>query len=106
MAGIAYEGNMDLGFNTDELRKNGKRYGEIANELRSMATKLDNCILALKDDGWTTPAGTAFYDMTEVNWKENIDKYAALLDTLSEAIDYAASQYDDLVVNHIERTKL
>lgn len=105
MGALAYE-KADLAFDTGALRQYGSEYANIAKELRDMATKLDNCLSDLKENGWTTPAGTAFHKMTETNWKNNIEKYAALLDTLKSILDDAANQYDQLVSNHIEQTKL
>lgn len=103
---LAYEGNTDLAFDTTILRNNGKKYGKIAGDLRNMAEKLDDCLRQLKESGWTTPAGTAFHEMVQENWKENMEKYANLLDTLKEILDQAADKYDNLVTNHIEQTKL
>jgi len=60
----------------------------------------------LSESGWTTPAGTAFHKMTQTNWKNNIEKYADLLDTLDDILVQASKKYDDLVVNYIEKTKL
>lgn len=100
------EGNTDLAFATGTLRTYGKRYSQIATDLRKMCTQLDGCIAQLQDSGWTTPAGTAFYKMTETNWEENIDKYADLLDTLNDVLQQAADDYDDLTTNYIEKTKL
>ena len=106
MAGLAYEKNTDLAFDTGALRQYGNEYANIAKELRTIANNLDKCLSDLKENGWTTPAGTAFYKMTETNWKKNIEKYAALLDTLKSILDDAASQYDRLVEDHIEQTRL
>ena len=71
-----------------------------------MASKLDDCLQELEDSGWTTPAGTAFYKMTQTNWEDNIEKYADLLDTLKDILDQASKKYDSLVTNHIEKTKI
>lgn len=103
---LAHEGNTDLAFDTDVLRDKGKRFGEIADELRKMAQDLDKCLTELKDDGWTTPAGTAFHKMVQVNWEQNIAKYADLLDTLDKILDEAATKYETLVSSHIERTQV
>ena len=103
---IAHESNTDLAFDTDVLRKAAKEYTEIANELREMAEKLDSLLQQLEDSGWTTPAGSAFHDMTNTNWKKNIEKYAGLLETLDCILEKAASEYDDLVDNHINATKV
>ena len=103
---LAYEGNTDLAFDTTVLRNYGNKYAEIAKKLNSMATDLDNCLQQLEESGWTTPAGTAFHKMAQTNWKENIEKYADLLDTLKDILDQASSKYDVLVTNHIEMTKI
>ncbi|MFS0675160.1 WXG100 family type VII secretion target [Ornithinibacillus sp. 179-J 7C1 HS] len=103
---LAHEGNTDLAFDTDALRKYGKQYGSIADDLRKMSDRLEKLLAELKGAGWTTPAGTAFHKMVNTNWRENIDKYADLLDTLQNILESAASKYDNLVENHIEKTKL
>lgn len=103
---LSYESNTSLAFDTTDLRQQGARYGAIATDLRTMATNLDNCLTELKNNGWTTPAGSAFQKMAETNWKDNIEKYAALLDTLKSILENAAGQYDGLVTNHIEQTQL
>jgi len=103
---LAYEGNTDLAFDTTVLRDYGNRYAEIAKNLRSMASKLDGCLQQLEESGWTTPAGTAFHKMAKTNWEENIKKYADLLDTLKDILDQSSKKYDNLVVNHIEKTKI
>lgn len=103
---LAYEGNTDLAFDTTSMNEYGNRYAEIANDLRSMASKLDDCLHQLEESGWTTPAGTAFHKMVQTNWEENIEKYADLLDTLKDILDQASKKYDNLVANYIEKTKI
>lgn len=103
---LAHEGNTDLAFDTTTLRDYGNRYGQIAEDLRNMSSRLDDCLTQLKESGWTTPAGTAFHKMAATNWEENIEKYADLLDTLNEILQQAAKDYDNLVTNHIENTKI
>lgn len=44
--------------------------------------------------------------MTNVNWKNNIEKYAALLCTLESILNEAAGQYEDLMANHVRETQL
>ena len=103
---LAYESNTDLAFDTQILRDKGLEYKKIADDLRGLAQKLDNCLTELKNDGWTTPAGSAFQKMDSVNWEKNIEKYASLLDTLKSILDKAANEYDTLVSNNIELTRL
>lgn len=103
---LAYEKNTSIAFDTTVLRSQGKKYREIAEDLRKMASDLDDCLTNLKNNGWTTPAGSAFQKMAEVNWKTNIQKYANLLDTLNSILDSAATQYEELVSNNIATTKL
>lgn len=103
---IAYERNTDLAFDTTVIRQAASDYGNIADELRNMSKELDGLISRLKDSGWTTPAGTAFYEMTETNWSNNIEKYASLLDTLEAILNDAASDYDGLMADYVRRTKV
>ncbi|MCA1054932.1 WXG100 family type VII secretion target [Rossellomorea aquimaris] len=103
---LSYERNTDLAFDTTALKEYGNRYAHIAQDLREMSKKLDNSLVDLNASGWTTPAGSAFHKMVNANWRDNIEKYAALLDTLKDILDAASKEYDDLVENHIERTKI
>ncbi|MDE5670240.1 MAG: WXG100 family type VII secretion target [Eubacterium sp.] len=106
MMALQYEKNTDLAFDTTVMRNYGAKYADIADTLREMAESLDTTLAILASEGWTTPAGSAFHKMTETNWKENIEKYANLLDTLKTIIDTSCNQYEQLVSNHIEKTKV
>lgn len=103
---VSYESNVDLGFDTTALKNSATKYGAFADELRDMAKDLDDALSELEKNGWTTPAGTAFHEMTDTNWKKNIEKYADLLECLESILDSACTQYDDLVENHIQTTKV
>lgn len=103
---IAYEGNTDLAFDTGVLRKAAGEYKQVAADLKDMASRLDSLLFSLKEDGWTTPAGTAFYEMTNVNWEKNIEKYVSLLETLNGILINAAEEYDALVIDHIQATNV
>ena len=102
---LAYESNTDLAFNTETMKVCANKYKEIAYELRNIASDLDKCLITLKESGWTTPAGTAFCKMIDTNWKENIEKYAALLDTLDEILNKSAEEYNSLVTDYIDKLK-
>lgn len=104
--GIAYESNTDLAFDTSVLKRAGQEYAGVAKDLRTMAQKLDSLLQQLEDSGWTTPAGSAFHEMTNTNWLQNIEKYAGLLETLDNILKKAADEYDDLVDNHINETRV
>ncbi len=103
---IAYESNTDLGFDTAVFRKAAGEYKEVAGELRRMSASLDKLLSDLKDDGWTTPAGTAFYKMVNTNWEKNIEKYASLLDTLNQILIKAAGEYEALMSDYVRTTKI
>lgn len=103
---IAYEGNTNLAFDTGVLRIAGAQYKDIALQLRTMSQDLDHLIANLKDKGWTTPAGTAFYDMTNTNWKQNIEKYAGLLETLNDILIKSADEYENLVRSYLRTTQV
>jgi WXG100 family type VII secretion target len=103
---IAYESNTSLAFDTSVMKKAAREYKAVATDLRAMASKLDKSLKRLSGEGWTTPAGTAFYEMTKTNWKENIEKYASLLDTLNDILLKSAKDYDELMVDYVRTTKL
>lgn len=103
---LAYEGNTDLAFDTDVLKIAAADYGYIADELKGMSEELDGLLSDLKAEGWTTPAGTAFYEMTETNWSKNIGKYADLLNMLAGILRDAAASYDNLMAENIRNTKV
>ena len=95
----------DLGYNTEALRACAKEYQSIADDLRELAKKLNDCLTDLKNDGWTTGAGAAFQEMARVDWEEAVEKYAAYLDTLKEALEKSSEQYENLSSN-LHRLKL
>ena len=99
------EPNTSLAFDTTQMRKYAKEYTNIAQNLENIAKEFNDCLITLKNDGWTTPAGSAFQKMTEENWSENINKYVALLKTLAKILENASSKYDRLVEEHIEYIK-
>jgi len=103
---IAYEGNTDLAFDTGVLRIAAGEYKQVATDLRNMSSKLDKLLQNLKDDGWTTLAGTLFYEMTNTNWRKNIEKYASLLDTLNNILLKASSEYEGLMEDYVRTTKV
>ncbi len=103
---IAYEGNTDLAFDTGVLKKAAKEYKEVAADLRTMSSKLDGLLADLKNSGWTTPAGTAFHEMTNTNWEKNIEKYASLLDTLHSILIKSAGEYDALMTDYVRATEV
>lgn len=103
---LQYESNTSLAFDTDVFRECGKKYAEIAGAMRNYATNLDKILSDLASAGWSTPAGEAFYEMTKINWSADIEKYAALLNTLQSILNDAARRYDSLVANNIETLRL
>ena len=103
---LAYEMNTDLAFDTEVMRSCASRYGDVAETLEGLAMDLDNCLSELKDKGWTTPAGTAFYEMVNTDWIENIKKIVNLLNTLDKILVNSATKYDALVSNEINYLKL
>lgn len=98
--------NTNLAYDTDVFRKCAGIYGQTAEDLRVMVDDLTGCLQTLTQSGWTTPAGVAFLDMVDMNWAQNIKKYADLLETLEAILLEASRKYDELTSMHIETTKL
>ncbi len=103
---LAYESNTSLAFDTSVLENAGNKYRNIADDLRNMAEELDEALAVLEQSGWTTPAGTAFHEMTNTNWGKNIEKYASLLDTLDSILKQAVNEYDSLMTDYVRGTKV
>lgn len=93
--------NPDLMFDTEVMRKTADNLSKIGVDMRDSATELNKLLTELKDTYWTTNAGIAFQEMCEVNWEQNIKKYADLLDMLHDCLYSASDAYDDLVDNYI-----
>ena len=96
----------DLAYDTSVFREASAQYKTHADDLRKMASRLNNLLHVLAEDGWTTDAGAEFQKMAEVNWEEDVKKYADLLDTLSEILIESSRMYEDLSENYIEKTKI
>jgi len=103
---IAYERNTDLAYDTNEIREAAKAYNEQAEKLRTLSSELNDLLNDLKTTGWTTEAGKAFQEMANVNWEQNVNKYADLLDTLVKILTESCNDYEDLSENHIDKTKV
>lgn len=103
---IAYKGGTDLAVKTGVLRSSADKYSAIAKNLDDLVQQVDNCLTDLKNDGWTTPAGSAFHEMVNTKWSENIKKYTDLLNTLSQILRDASKSYEELVENCIRKTKV
>ena len=103
---LAYETNTDLAFDTEVLIQAGKDYAKVAEDLNALASDLDETLELLAQEGWSTPAGTAFYKMTQNGWQENIGKYVDLLNTLNEILTDAANQYNELMESYVRVTSL
>lgn len=101
---MAYEAGTNLAFDTDLMRKSAQEYSEIAKELRQMSGKLNGLLENLKENGWTTKAGSLFHELVNTNWNDNIELYASMLDTLNDILMESADEYDLLVTESIRQT--
>lgn len=93
---IAYEGNNDLSFDTEVFDRAAKVYREKSEQLGMIKNDLLNMIEQLKDGGWKSAAGKAFYGNLHANWADDIQRYADLMETLAECIEEASRAYEDL----------
>lgn len=95
---IAYENNNSLCFDTEVFDSAAKVYLEKSEQLASIKDELTNMIeqLTAKGGGWDSAAGRAFYGNLQVNWGDDIKRYADLMEMLSGCIQNAGREYENL----------
>ncbi len=103
---LAYKAGVSLAADTEVLRTSAKEYSSIASDIREMAKNLDKLLAYLRDTGWKTPAGEAFQELVRTDWSKNMEKYASLLETFSQTLTEAATEYERLASENIKNTKL
>lgn len=84
----------DLKYDTEAMRTTANNYRKIATTMSELQNKLKRQIGDLKDVYWKSDAGTAFQDMYEDGWADNVNKYMAVLNEMAEQLDAAANEYD------------
>lgn len=103
---LSSEKNVDLGYDTDLIRDTAKVFADNASLIRDLMDKMDTCLTNLTSTEWTTNAGKAFEAMVDSNWKQNMNRYAGLLEMFDQALRESADKYDELTTDYIETTKL
>jgi WXG100 family type VII secretion target len=84
----------DLKYDTETMRITATNYRTIATTMSSLQKTLKKQIADLKAVYWKSDAGTAFQDMYEDGWADNVDKYVAVLNEMARQLDAAANEYD------------
>lgn len=84
----------DLKYDTEIMRTTAKNYRQIAITMSELQKKLKQQIGDLKNIYWKSDAGTAFQNMYEEGWADNVNKYMAVLNEMAEQLDVAADEYD------------
>lgn len=99
-------GTVNLKFDTELLKRCSKNYDTFAQDLDTLADSLQNTIDELESSGWDTPAGKKFQEKFVGDWKSSFDVYLDMLRTLSQMLDTAATDYQDLYDNDISQLKI
>ncbi len=86
----------ELRFNLSDLGTQADSIQRISADLNSAKARLSQNLETLRND-WVSSAGDAFFAMYDTTWVDHIDQYCQLLDELSAALRYAASEYEPLV---------
>lgn len=84
----------DLKYDTETMRTVANSYRETAVTMGNLEKKLKKQIADLKDIYWKSDAGTAFQEMYEEGWADNVDDYIAVLNEMARQLDKAANDYD------------
>ena len=84
----------DLKYDTEAMRTTASNYRNIATKMSELQEKLKSQIDDLKNIHWKSDAGTAFQDMYEDGWANNVNKYMIVLNEMAEQLDAAANEYD------------
>lgn len=84
----------DLKYDTDTMRGVATKYRDVANRLRMLGADLKKQIVDLKNVHWKSNAGTAFQNMYEEGWMNNVEKYILVLQEMAKELDNAALAYD------------
>ena len=86
----------DLRYDTEQMRSSAKEYRETAAELANVRKELKKQIDDLKNTHWKSEAGKAFLEVYEDDWAKGVDRYVAVLNKMSELLDKAARDYDEV----------
>lgn len=84
----------DLKYDTETMKNTANKYRDIANTMTDLQKILKNQIADLKNIYWKSDAGTAFQEMYENGWADNVDKYVAILNEMAKQLDAAYIKYD------------
>ncbi|MBO5238623.1 MAG: WXG100 family type VII secretion target [Lachnospiraceae bacterium] len=91
----AYQGNNDLCFDTGVFETVAANLRNDATELQTILTDLTDAVETLKDD-WKSKASDTFFELVSDEWANDLSRYADLVDTLAEILEFAATTYGDL----------
>jgi WXG100 family type VII secretion target len=86
----------ELKYDTGMMRETASNYRKIAGTMTDLEKSLKNQIADLKNVFWKSDAGTAFQNMYEDGWANNVDKYVAVLNEMAGQLEIAANEYDKI----------
>lgn len=85
----------ELKFDIEKLREAKAKCEETMESLTKKKEELMGKLETLRD-GWNTPAGHEFFNEQDVDWAAQVDSYVKITKAVSELLDVAIVQYENV----------
>lgn len=86
----------ELRFDLDTLERLSQSIGSAAEDIKTTHKQVIDTLDKLRDE-WNTPAGKEFFSKVEIDWSPEVDHYVEILEALQQMLQYAISEYSDVV---------
>lgn len=84
-----------LKYNLSEYDKANSDIKKLKSDIRKSKKKMKDGLEQIKKD-WTTDGGKAFFDSIDTDWETAVQNCLDILDDLTDALDSAYKEYDDI----------
>lgn len=84
-----------LKYNLSEYAKANSDIKYLKSDIQKSKKKMEDGLNQIKKD-WTTDGGKAFFDSIDTDWETAVQNCLDILDDLTDALDSAYEEYDDI----------
>lgn len=84
-----------LKYNLSEYDKANSDIKKLKKDIEKSKKKMKEGLDQIKKD-WTTDGGKAFFDSIDTDWETAVQNCLDILDDLTDALDSAYKEYDDI----------